>query len=65
MKAVIFSKGLFGLTLSADEVLMILAGLRESGQELEDWEFQTRTGFDREAMEKLHDSIASSFREFL
>ncbi|GAA4508175.1 hypothetical protein GCM10023096_09100 [Nonomuraea ferruginea] len=45
------------LELSVKEMRTIIAGLREADQELEDWEFQTRTGVERSAMRELHHAI--------
>ncbi|RMD96519.1 MAG: hypothetical protein D6812_16965 [Deltaproteobacteria bacterium] len=39
--------------LSNDEVDMIIAGLRETLEALEDWEFDTRTGFQRSEVENF------------
>ena len=33
--------------LSGDDIDMIISGLRETLEVLEDWEFHTRTGFQR------------------
>jgi len=63
MEARSLDNGRIILDLSADEVMIILAGLREANQELEDWEFQTRTGFEREEMNSLHDAIYRALRE--
>lgn len=41
------------VAFSDDDLDMIIAGLRETLQELEDWEFQTRTGFQRENMRQF------------
>ena len=57
MKVVSRREDILGLELSVKEVRMIIAGLREADQELEDWEFQTRTGCERSAMRELHNAI--------
>lgn len=43
------------VVLNDDDLDMIIAGLRETLQELQDWEFETRTGFQREEMRQLLD----------
>ncbi len=48
----------FSVEVTKSELFMILAGLREADQELEDWEFQTRTGFERTEMREMCDTIA-------
>ncbi|MGN9843497.1 hypothetical protein ACTMTI_35755 [Nonomuraea sp. H19] len=45
------------LELPVKETRIIIASLREADQELEDWEFQTRTGCERSAMRELHNAI--------
>ncbi|MEU6716024.1 hypothetical protein ABZ897_31550 [Nonomuraea sp. NPDC046802] len=57
MKAASLHTDRFSFELSALELRMILAGLREADQELEDWEFQARTGFERNSMRALHEAI--------
>ncbi|MDX3101854.1 hypothetical protein ACIBO5_38820 [Nonomuraea angiospora] len=50
----------YSLEFSADEVRMIVAGLREADRKLEDWEFQTRTGSERSSMRSFHDDILAA-----
>ncbi|WP_431934179.1 hypothetical protein [Nonomuraea jabiensis] len=50
----------YTLEFSAEEVQMIVAGLREADRKLEDWEFQTRTGSERSAMRAFHDEILAA-----
>ncbi len=35
------------IVTTSDEILILLAALREADQELQDWEFETRTGVER------------------
>lgn len=43
--------------LNDDDLDIIIAGLRETLQELQDWEFETRTGFQRGEMRRLLDEV--------
>lgn len=45
------------VSLNEDELEIVIAGLRETLQELEDWEFETRTGFQRAEMRRLLDEV--------
>ncbi|MEZ6018233.1 MAG: hypothetical protein R3F49_24230 [Planctomycetota bacterium] len=47
------------VSLTPDDLLKIISGLRETLEVLEDWEFQTRTGFEREEIRSfLNDVVA-------
>ncbi len=51
--------GNFALELTESELEAVQSGLRETLEALEDWEFETRTGFTREEMRSiLSDLIA-------
>ncbi|GHE27418.1 hypothetical protein GCM10017673_31980 [Streptosporangium violaceochromogenes] len=56
--------GKFNIKLSASEINMILAGMREALEALEDWEFRTRTGFDREEMEAFNNSMHQALKNY-
>ncbi|MCC5830685.1 MAG: hypothetical protein JJU36_14660 [Phycisphaeraceae bacterium] len=43
--------------LTADEIAMLLNAINESSQALEDWEYSTRMGFERAAVDKLRQSL--------
>jgi hypothetical protein len=45
------------VSLTHDDLDMIIAGLRETLQEVEDWEFDTRTGFQREEIRQFLDEV--------
>ena len=53
----------FLVELSELELDMFQAGLRETLQELEDWEFQTRTGFEREEIQNLIRNLVAQRKE--
>ncbi|MFC5814923.1 hypothetical protein [Nonomuraea harbinensis] len=57
MKVVARGQDMIVLELSVKETHTIIASLREADQELEDWEFQTRTGVERNVMRELHRAI--------
>ncbi len=42
--------------LSQDDVDPLITGLRETPEALEDWEFETRTGFQRTEVEWVYPS---------
>jgi hypothetical protein len=44
--------------VSYDDLHLMRAGLGEALQAVEDWEFQTRTGFERDHARALMDRIA-------
>jgi hypothetical protein len=50
------------VSLTNDDLDMITAGLRETLQEVEDWEFETRTGFQREEMRRFLDEALTLVR---
>lgn len=50
------------ISLSNDDLDLIIAGLRETLQELEDWEFETRTGFQRAEMRQFLDEMLTLAR---
>ena len=45
------------VSMNEDELEIVIAGLRETLQELEDWEFETRTWFQRAEMRRLLDEV--------
>lgn len=51
------------ISLNEDELDIVVAGLRETLQEVEDWEFETRTGFQREEVRRLLDELLGVARQ--
>jgi hypothetical protein len=45
------------VSLTHDDLDMIISGLRETLQEVQDWEFDTRTGFERDDMRRFLDEV--------
>lgn len=49
------------ILLNNDEIIMLIAGLRETIEELDEWEFETRTGFQRSEMREFLDEFNKQY----
>ncbi|WP_437875260.1 hypothetical protein [Sorangium sp. So ce513] len=47
------------VALSDDDIDLIITSLRETLEALEDWEFETRTGFKRGEIERFLEQVQS------
>ena len=60
MKVISVAKNEITINLSREEIGFLNNTINETMQSLEDWEFQTRTGWTRQEAEKLLEEIHNS-----